>query len=137
MKLLTINTHSLKESSYKEKLGIFLDAIEKYEPDIIAMQEVMQPKEGKRAQKHPKAISLGKVFIKEGNHALNVLNMLCSRGLDYNLVWIGIKQSYDSFDEGLCIFTKYDIDEIKSILLSPFDDYYNWKTRKALGVKIK
>ena len=42
MKLLTINTHSLIEDDYRKKLDIFVDAIYRIRPDIIAMQEVNQ-----------------------------------------------------------------------------------------------
>ena len=39
MKLLTINTHSLQEEHYPEKLEQFVEAILRESPDIIAMQE--------------------------------------------------------------------------------------------------
>lgn len=136
MKLLTLNTHSLKEKSYKKKLKILVNAIKKYEPDVIAMQEIMQPKDSKKASKSQRMLSLGKIPVREENHALTVLNKLKNEQLDYNCVWLGIKQAYETLEEGVCIFTKWEIDEIKSILLSPFDVYENWKTRKAIGVRI-
>ena len=136
MKLLTLNTHSLIEKNYNKKLKILINAVEKHQPDIIALQEIMQPKDGKKAPKNENLLSLGKISVKEGNHALNILNDLQRKGLSYNCAWLGIKKSYDKFDEGLCIFSKQEIDEVKSILLSPFDVYENWKTRKALGIRI-
>ena len=136
MKLLTLNTHSLIEKNHNKKLKILINAVEKHQPDIIALQEIMQPKDGKKAPKNENLLSLGKISVKEGNHALNILNGLQRKGLSYNCAWLGIKKSYDKFDEGLCIFSKQEIDEIKSILLSPFDVYENWKTRKALGIRI-
>ena len=42
MKLLTLNTHSLQETHYEEKLEQFIEEIVKTQPDIIAMQEVNQ-----------------------------------------------------------------------------------------------
>ena len=137
MKLLTLNTHSLKEKNYNKKLKILVGALKRNEPDIIAMQEIMQPKDAKKAPKNEKMLSLGKIPVREENHALTVLNRLQKEGISYNCVWLGIKQAYDDYEEGLCIFSKKEIDEIKSILLSPFDVYENWKTRKAIGIRIK
>ena len=45
MKLLTLNTHSLVEENYSEKLSIFVKAVAEIKPDIIALQEVNQPKD--------------------------------------------------------------------------------------------
>ena len=42
MKLITLNTHSLLEEHYEEKLRAFADLICKERPDILAMQEVNQ-----------------------------------------------------------------------------------------------
>ena len=38
MKILTINTHSLQEENYEQKLQWFIEGILKEKPDIIAMQ---------------------------------------------------------------------------------------------------
>ena len=42
MKILTLNTHSLQEENYQQKLNWFVEGILKEMPDIIAMQEVNQ-----------------------------------------------------------------------------------------------
>ncbi len=42
MKLITLNTHSLIEEHYEEKLHAFAEVIRKEKPDILAMQEVNQ-----------------------------------------------------------------------------------------------
>ena len=42
MKLLTINTHSLQEENYAQKLDQFVESVLKERPDLIAMQEVNQ-----------------------------------------------------------------------------------------------
>jgi len=122
------------EKDYENKLQIFVDAIIKHEVDIVALQEIMQPVDGvasKRAH-----INCGKIPLKIGNHALNIVNELSKRGVKYNFAWLGFKRSYDKFDEGLAILTPHEITEIKVLTLTPFDDYYNWKTRKAIGVKV-
>lgn len=42
MKLLTLNTHSLVEKNYPEKLDAFVSVISGIKPDIVALQEVNQ-----------------------------------------------------------------------------------------------
>ena len=42
MKLLTLNTHSLREENQEQKLEWFLEAVMAEKPDIIALQEVNQ-----------------------------------------------------------------------------------------------
>ena len=132
MKLLTLNTHSLMESEYEKKLDIFVNAISKHMPDVVALQEVMQPIENKSVQNE----YLGSIPLKEGNHGLNVVKRLKLSGVNYFLYWLGIKRSYDRFDEGVAILSKKPAKEVDIITLSPFDSYEDWKTRKALGIKI-
>ena len=42
MKLITLNTHSLIEEHYEEKLHAFAEVVRKEKPDILALQEVNQ-----------------------------------------------------------------------------------------------
>lgn len=133
MKLLTLNTHSLMENKYEDKLRAFVNFIIKERPEIIALQEIMQPCVAKHNNNY---CCVGSVSLKEGNHAVNIVEALQKEGCEYNLVWLGFKKSYDMFDEGLAILTDKKIKKTMEITLSPFDDYANWKTRKALGVLI-
>ncbi len=135
MTLLTLNTHSLKEKNYQKKLSVFVSAVKKHKIDVIALQEIMQPV-GNEASDFSH-INCGKIQLKKGNHALNIVNSLANQGEKYNLVWCGFKRSYNSFDEGLAILTPHIVEDTMVVTLTPFDDYDNWKTRKALGVKIK
>ena len=135
MKLLTLNTHSLKEKSYDKKLNTLVNAIIKHKIDVVALQEVMQPI-NEVASKYPHA-NCGNIPLKRGNHALNVAKALEEKGEKYNLVWVGFKRSYDIFDEGLAILTPHAVEDVKVITLTSFDNYHDWKTRKSLGAKIK
>ncbi len=42
MKLLTLNTHSLQEENYLQKLEQFVQTICQEKPDVVALQEVNQ-----------------------------------------------------------------------------------------------
>lgn len=136
MKLLTINTHSIASGSYERNIEILCSAIIKHMPDVIAMQEVMQPINSEKADFCECLKRVGEVPIRNGNFALNVLKGLKKHKLDYHGVFLGIKKAYDKYEEGLAILSNKEINTTEVIQLSPFDDYNNWKTRFALGVGI-
>ena len=130
MKLLTINTHSHIEKDYDRKCDIFVDAVLRHRPDVIAMQEVNQ------SIKAP-IISLGKSFaIREDNHAIRIARMLYDCGIKYNCFWYGIKNAYEIYQEGIALLTLQAVSKTDTFRLSRTDDCSNWKTRYALGVKI-
>lgn len=135
-KLLTLNTHSLIEVEYEKKLNILAKALKKYKPNIVALQEVMQPKSAAPIDHIENFIRCGKIAVKKGNHCINIVNKLNSLGLKYNSVWLGINKAYDLYEEGLCFLCDNLIESTDVVNLSSFDDYDNWKTRKALGIKV-
>ena len=122
------------EAEYERKLRVLTEAIIKHRPFIISLQEVMQPFDCKKSR-YP-CDNCGKISLKEGNHALNIAKALEKLGAKYYLTWLGFKKSYGKFDEGLAILSEIKPKQSEAILLSPFDNYENWKTRKALGIKI-
>ncbi len=139
MKLLTLNTHSLIEEEYEKKCLIFAEEIVKIKPDVIALQEVNQ---GINSPPCPSPETFGFIkgdnFIplKTDNHALRIAKSLKEQGENYFFTWAGIKCGYGKFDEGLAIFSKTPFDEIKSFYISKGTDYKNFRTRKALAVRI-
>lgn len=139
IKLLTLNTHSLIEENYEEKLGYFVEAVVKKRPDIIALQEVNQSADADRVDEswlvgHHSCN--GKVAVREDNHAYRAIKKLRERGLNYNWCWLGVKNGYGNFDEGLAVFSLSPISDTKIVRLSSTHDYKNWRTRKALGIKV-
>ena len=133
MKILTINTHSLIEKDYEKKCEYFKNAIINHKPDIIAMQEVNQ---SKWARTVDNSHFSGDIPIKSDNHALKICKMLREESIDYHFNWLGIKNGYKPFDEGLSILSLVPIDKTDSLLLSKTYDYNNWKTRMAQIAKI-
>ena len=124
MKLMTINSHSLIEDNYMEKCDIFADAINRVNPDIIAMQEVNQSINSKIVDELS--------GIREDNHALKIFNKINN----YHFSWLRVKNGYKIYDEGLVIFSKKPIYDVKSLLLTNTNDYNNWKKRTAQIAKI-
>ena len=139
IRLLTLNTHSIIEENYEEKLNFFVDAIAKKRPDIIALQEVNQSADSDRVDEnwlvghHPCS---SKVAVREDNHAFRVVKKLREKGINYHWCWLGFKNGYGNFDEGLAILSLSPILDTKIVRLSSTHDYKNWRTRKALGVKV-
>lgn len=142
MKLLTLNTHSLIEENYEEKLKYFIEVLEEKKYDIIALQEVNQSCKGK-------IISLSEVFssgyipseknisIKEDNHIYNIVKFLKEKGCDYFWSWCPIKLGYEKYDEGIGILTKRKPKQIKTFYITNSQDFNNWKTRKIIGAELE
>ncbi len=139
MKLLTLNTHSLVEKNYSNKLKTFVNTIFFEKPDIIALQEVNQ-------SRGAEPVSLGNLtgyipctentVIRKDNHIFNAVKMLEKMGLNYCWTWLPIKNGYGKFDEGIGIMSLPPITETDTVTVSVINDYNNWKTRRIIGAKV-
>ncbi len=129
MKLLTLNTHSLAEENYYEKLKIFVSAVFREKPDIIALQEVNQTAAAAAVA------SCGGLVIRDDNHVFNAARMLEDLGMKYFWNWLPIKRSYGKYDEGIALMSLSPIIETDSVTVSRDDSYNDWKTRKLLGIR--
>ncbi len=139
MKLVTINTHSLIEENYQQKLEQFVDFICEEQPDLIAMQEVNQSVDAPvydypLTGYSPTSDKMPPVRL--DNHALQAARRFHNKKLPYHWTWLPVKIGYGKYDEGMAIFSKAPITEISHFYISSFTDYSYWKTRQVLGVKI-
>lgn len=141
MKLLTLNTHSLQEENYPEKLNWFVESILEEKPDIIAMQEVNQT-----ADEDLMDLSMlegqypipGCMPIRKDNHAAVVANRLRQAGIECYWAWLPIKLGYDQYDEGVAILSLgRPIRCVDKFPISKVNDYHNWRTRAVLGVQVE
>lgn len=141
MKILTINTHSLVEKNYLQKLDQFVAVTAKERPDVIAMQEVNQ---SMAADLSAWADMDGYVRCKDNevpvradNHVMQAAKRLRTHGAAYSWTWLPGKVGYGKYDEGMAILVKegLSLEETDSFYISHSRDYQNWKTRKILGVK--
>lgn len=139
MKLLTLNTHSLVEENYFQKLNTFVSVIAKETPDIIALQEVNQTiAEDILSRPHGGYVPCqNQVPIRKDNHIQNVAAMLDEQQITYDWTWLPLKKGYDKYDEGIALMSKSKILETKVLPISIIDDYQNWKTRKIIGIRTK
>lgn len=134
MKLLTLNTHSIIDDSYERRIEILVNAIARHKPDVIALQEVMQPVNGEKTNSS-KIKTVGDIPLKKGNFLLNVINELEKLNNEYFGVYFAFKGAYDKYDEGLAIISSEEIISVETEQLSRFNDYKNYKTRHSLGVR--
>ena len=136
MKLITLNTHSHLEENYDEKCQIFVNAILELKPDVIALQEVNQSQNADICLSDMCISPKESVVLKKDNHALKTVSLLKEFGLTYYFSYLGFKNGYKKYDEGLAVLSLRPIEEVQAILLSKNSDYFDWKTRMALNVKI-
>lgn len=139
MKIITLNTHSIIEQDYERKLSDFADMIKIEKPDVFALQEVNQS-----IDKPEFDIFMGNGYvpckelcpvIRMDNHALRLDRILRAYGIEYYWTWIPLKIGYGIFEEGLAVFSRTPITEIRQFYISKSRTMSNWKTRKVLGIK--
>ncbi|MBR5508850.1 MAG: endonuclease/exonuclease/phosphatase family protein [Lachnospiraceae bacterium] len=139
MKILTLNTHSLIEENYQEKLQKFAMIIQREQPDIIALQEVNQSVSAPLAD--PDRLTDyfpcqdNYVSIRQDNHAAQAAWLLHQAGLTYHWTWLALKLGYGKYDEGIALFSRQPITNTDSFRISLTSDYGNWKMRKVLGIQ--
>ena len=141
MKILTINTHSLQEENYEQKLCWFVESILKERPDIIAMQEVNQTADAPLmapellAGQYPVP---GALPVRRDNHAANVALRLRNAGVSCYWAWVPIKLGYGKYDEGVAILSLGRPIRCTDVFpISKVRDYQNWRTRAVLGVQVE
>lgn len=141
MKIMTLNTHSLQEENYRQKLQWFVEGILKEKPDIIALQEVNQTANAELmdvAMLEGQYPIPGCMEIREDNHAAVVAHMLRQAGVDCYWAWLPIKRGYDKYDEGVAILSLgRKIRCVDKFPISKINDYQNWRTRAVLGVQVE
>lgn len=137
MKVLTLNIHAWLESHPREKMKEIVNKISKEQYDVIALQEVNQPLDGKTIEANNFVASMNqKVDIKENNFAHEMVQQLRRIGEEYSWSWIASHIGYDQYDEGVAILSKHPIKKAESIHVSTYTAYDNFRTRKQLKVTI-
>ena len=141
MKILTINTHSLQEENYQQKLEWFIEALLREKPDSVAMQEVNQTATEEQVDE---SMLLGQfpvpgcMTIRRDNHAARVAYRLHQAGVHCSWAWLPIKLGYGKYDEGVAILSLgRNIRAVDAFPISKCNDFSNWKTRKVLGVQFE
>lgn len=133
MRLLTLNTHSLIEGNEENSLKHLSEAIFEYKFDVIALQEVNQPL---KSDISGKSVPICAHYpIKNGNYMQKLIKITNSSSQNYSGVWCGFKESYNYFEEGIGIMSRYPIKDVRKIMLTSGQERDRWKRRYALGIK--
>ena len=141
MKILTLNTHSLLDKDYEQKLEWFVEGILREKPDIVAMQEVNQSFNAELMEtdqlegQYPVP---GCMPIRADNHAAQVARRLRQLGLNCYWAWIPVKLGYGRYDEGVAVLSLgRPIRSVDAFPISRINDYRNWRTRAVLGIRVE
>ncbi|MBQ9085987.1 MAG: endonuclease/exonuclease/phosphatase family protein [Clostridia bacterium] len=138
MKLLTWNTHSLvgkEKEQIREEQRQVAAYLGEHCPDVVALQEVNQPREGAIVPRDSiERLSSCECHmpLREGNYLLDLMGELPA---GYRGVWLPMKKSYDRWEEGLAFLYRGKAAELRWLPLSLSRDYNNWKTRMALFLR--
>lgn len=141
MKILTLNTHSLQEENYRQKLDWFIEGILKEKPDLIALQEVNQT--AGAVDMDPAMLEgqypiPGCVKILQDNHAAQIAHRLNQAGIPCSWAWLPVKLGWGKYDEGVAILSLgRKIRCVDQFPISKSTDYTNWRTRAVLGVQLE
>ena len=138
MRLLTLNTHSLLEENYGQKLKEFITAVARELPDVIALQEVNQRQDATAVSRNRLEGYVScepSATVREGNHALAVAEGLRASEIMYHWTWLPVKRGYGKYDEGLSFLCRSPISEVRTAVISRTDDYENWRRRMALMIR--
>ena len=140
MKILTLNSHSLREENYPQKLQWFVEGILREMPDIIALQEVNQSPDAPLMEAEQLTGQYpvpGCIQIREDNHAAQVAIRLRQAGVECWWAWIPIKLGFGKYDEGVAILSLgRKIRCVDQFPVSWKHDYADWRRRAVLGVKV-
>ena len=127
LSLITINLHCLEEENIKDKQEIIVNEIIKRDADVVFLQEV--------AQYANRDVVFGD--IKESNYGYELHQLLNQKGYFYEYMFTPIKFSFNKYDEGLALLSKYPLMNVSFKYISKSKDYGNWRSRKYLKATIK
>lgn len=141
MKLLTLNAHSLQGGDPQGDLERLVNVLLRERPGIAALQEVNQlrsaaPMDAAGREGYvplPTGIPL-----RRGNYAAEAARFLRAGGAPCSWTWLPVKLGYGRYDEGLALLSlTAPIAETDALTVSARDEYQDWRTRKALGVRLE
>lgn len=136
MKILTLNAHAWCEEDQINKIVYLADTIIKESIDVIALQESNQYFNKSKICCLNNYINCSNLQLNDSNYAYILVEELKKRGYHFYFTHNQCHTSYDSFDEGLAILSRYPIISAETILVSSIDVYTNYLTRFSLRAEI-
>lgn len=126
IKLLTLNLHCLEEKNIPLNQQLIRNEIVMKNIDIVFLQEVAQYDES----------PLLYDSVKESNYGYELQQQLKEEGKEYYYYFVDIKHSFNKYNEGVAILSKYMLHDIQGNYISKCTDYSNWKSRKMIKAEL-
>lgn len=141
MKLLSLNTHSLLEEDWKQKLEYIAAKIHAEQYDVIAFQEVNQRITSEEIDicelvKLRYILSDKSTNVRADNFALLLILHLQEYGDCYHWTFAVSHIGYQVFEEGLALLSKNPILEAKSFMVSEETNRLRPQTRRQIGIRV-
>lgn len=127
LSLISLNLHCLEEENIEDNQDIIVDQIIQLDADVVFLQEVAQYADEKLIISQ----------IKESNYGYILQELLNKRGKKYYYEYAAIKHSFNKYDEGVGILSKYPMTNTEAEYISKTQDYENWRSRKYLKATIQ
>ena len=139
LKLLTLNTHSWQEKDNEYCLRETVRAVLAERPDVIALQEVNQRRQGQAiAAEVLKASGFvpGGYEIVTDNWALELALRLAQEGQPYHWTWAFAHNGYPTCAEGIALMSLKPIEEVRcaGLSLPEVERDKSWRNRRALAI---
>lgn len=126
LSMITINLHCLEEKDIDQNQVQIVNEILNRDIDVVFLQEV--------AQYATDSLVVDK--IKKSNYGYQLQQQLIQKGYHYAYTYSPIKYSFNQYDEGLGILSKYPLSNIEAQYISTIQDYQDWHSRKYLKASI-
>ena len=138
--LITLNTHALVQPDTEGNINTLAEAFCSEAVSIAALQEVNQPHDAQPVSAEDLRatgfVPAGDDTVREGNYALLFVRRLKTLGVPVYWTWVMTHRSYNSYNEGVALISRFPIDDGMAAYVSKNRDYENWRTRKALGIQM-
>lgn len=138
MKLLTLNTHSWLEMHQIHKIKILADFIVSEDIDVIALQEVNQNSDSLAENFPQNYLSVTNIPLKDSNFGVFLMKFLNAAEVSYQWSWTDSHESWGIYDEGVALFSRVPIKQVRALELSEsrftFSDVFR---RCALAMELE
>ncbi len=141
MKILSLNSHSLVENNWDEKMEYIAQKIHLEGYDVIALQEVNQTVEEKLVDvqeleecRYVEADETTKV--RKDNFAYKLVSCLQELGEVYHWTFAISHIGYGIYEEGLALLSREPILDTQSLVVSKETNRISPETRRQVGITI-
>ncbi len=138
MKLVTLNANSYCGKTPLQNMENLITAIAESDFDLLALQEInqlMSSVEVPLSELNEYYPCQDRVPIKADNYLYLIAKALQASGQIWYWTWCPVHVGWSKYDEGIGILSRHPIRKTNTFLVSKETNYWNIKTRRALGVQ--